>query len=464
MPISFGGINTGLPPNLVEQIIDAERMPVRNLQERNKKTESKLGLVSQLETDLQAIMKALTSLSSAGGFRDTKLLSSDPGIVTGNVDPSKVAANGSYAVEVIEMAQKASAITNGFPDKDRTEVGVGYLQFETDQGKKEVYIDGANNTLEGVAQAITKAGIGVRASIIQDRSDKDNPFRLVISGESAGSDGSIKYPTVYFLDGDQDFFFEEEREAKNGRVKIDGFEMEVADNMIQDFIPGVTLNLRNAQPGKVVTLDVKEDVEVVGGKIEEFVAAINKVLGFIQAQSRMDANTDTSKTLGGDSLLRSVASRLRNVLQSVQVGTGEVKRLSQIGIAYNKSGILDFEKEKFNNMLARNPEAVEAFFKGDGFATGFIPTLRNAGKTLLESGVGIIANRKRGFEQRIDQTNDQIERKEVQLVRKEQTLRRKFSQLEETMSRLKNQGGQLSALGGGGLGGLNLGGMSGSGS
>lgn len=460
MQISFGGINTGLPPNLVDQIVEAESLPIRNLQDKNKKIETKLSLVQTLENDIRAIQKSLQELAGTGGFRDIKLLSSDPGIVTGTVDPVNGPSRGSYAIEVVELAQKASAMSNGFPDKDRTEVGIGYLAFETESGTKEVYVDGNNNTLEGVAKAINAAGIGMRASIIQDRSDEDNPFRLVLAGETVGSDGKVEYPTVYFLDGDQDFYFDDERGAKNGRVKIDGFEVEIASNTITDLIPGVTLDLKNAQPGKTVTLDVKEDMEVVSGKIEEFVSAINKVLVFIQAQSRMDANTDTSKTLGGDSLIRSVANRFRQILQGTQVGVGEIQRLNQIGIFYNREGTLDFEKEKFNDALSKNPDAVESFFAGDGFVTGFIPSLRNMTKTLLEPAFGIIGNRKRGFQQRIDQANDQIERKETQLARREETLRRKFSKLEETMSRLKGQGGQLAALGAGTGGGLNLGGVS----
>ncbi len=53
----------------------------------------------------------------------------------------------------------------------------------------------------------------------------DEPFKLLLSGDSVGEDNEIKYPTLYFLDGDQDIYFDEERPAKNGIVKIDGFEL-----------------------------------------------------------------------------------------------------------------------------------------------------------------------------------------------------------------------------------------------
>lgn len=460
MQISFGGINTGLPPNLVEQLVEAERIPIRNLENRKSNSQAKLNLVQQLEDDIRAIEGSLNELAGTGGFRDTKLISSDPFVVTGSVDPSQVPPNTEVQVEVIQLAQKASAITNGFPDKDRTEVGVGYLSFETDEGTKEVYIDGANSTLSGVAKAINSAGIGLQARIINDAADEENPYRLVIAGEGVGGDSRIEYPTVYFLDGDQDFYFDEEKEAKNGRIKIDGFEMDISDNFIEDFIPGVTIELKQANPGKPVNLSVKEDLEVVSGKIESFINASNKVLGFIQTQSRLDANSDTTKTLGGDSLIRTVANRLRQVFQGMQLGvSGEVKRLNQIGIEYNRNGTLKFDKEKFNRALSKNPDAVESFFSGDGFTVGFIPTMRNSIRSLLDRTFGPLSNRKNGLNQKIDQANRQIERKERQVASREKSLKRQFARLEETMSRLKGQGAQLSAMGqSGGGGGFNLGG------
>ena len=59
-----------------------------------------------------------------------------------------------------------------------------------------------------------------------------SPYKLVISGESVGGDNRIEYPTLYFLDGDQDIYFDDEREAKNGVVKVDGFEFEISDEIV----------------------------------------------------------------------------------------------------------------------------------------------------------------------------------------------------------------------------------------
>ncbi len=453
--ITFGGINSGLPPNLVEQIIEAERAPIKNIETRKAKDQSKLELVKEFETKIRAIETSLGSLASVKGFNDIKLESGDVNVVTGAAELG--APKGSWNVEVISLAQKASAVTNGFPDKDKTQIGTGYFKFRTPEGTKEVYMNGSNNTLDGAAAAINSAGIGVKASVINDRKDADEPYKLMISGEAVGGDNRIEYPTLYFLDGDQDLYFDKETEANNGVIKVDGFEFEINSNTVTDIIPGVTLDIRQASPGRVVNLTVKENREAVSSKVGEFVKSMNEVLGFIQKQNKMDENTDSSKTLGGDQLIRSVENRLRRLLQDPQYGIeGDIKRLSQMGIEITRDGLLKLADDKFNKILAQKPEHVRQFFAGDGFKVGFIPAVRREVSVLTNSAFGSIHNRQKALEAQIKRHDDQIANRQKHLERREQQLRRQFGNLEEKMGQLKQQGAALGGLQGSGMPGLNL--------
>ena len=450
MPISFGGINTGLPPNIVDQLIEVEKLPIKTMQATKEKTEARMKLVTDLESKVSEIRKGLSELASTRGFSDIKLISGDPNVIQGTVDPANYTA-GSWNVEVVELAQKAAAVTNGFPDKDKTEVGVGYFRFVTPEGDKDVYINGKNNTLEGVAQTINQAKVGVRASVINDRKEPDAPFKLILSSDGLGADSDIEYPRIYMLDGDQDIYFDSDKPAKNGVVKVDGVEFEIADNSLKDVIPGVSLDLKTAAPGRSVNVTIKEDIEIVSGKIKTFVDGMNGVLSFIQQQNKMDKNTDTSKTLGGDGMLRSVEQRMRALVQNPQYGVkGNITLLSQVGIQFNRTGTLDFDQKKFNAVLQANPDAVQKFFVGDGFATGFVSAVKREIGNLLNPAFGPISNRTKGLKNKIDQIDDRIVNKQRQLEKKEQMLKNKFARLEESMSRLKAQGGQLAAMGGGG--------------
>lgn len=440
---------SGLPPNIVEQLMEAERVPVKNMEAQKTKSEDKLKLVTELETKVTDITKNLGELTGINGFMDKKLTSGDPNVIDGVVDP-QTAVPGDYSIEVVQLAQKPGAITNGFPDKDKTQIGVGYIKFETPEGLKEVYINGSNSTLEGVAKQINNSPSGLRAQVIEDRKDKENPFKLIVSGLSTGSDKQVTFPRVYMLDGDQDIYFDQTRPSVNAKIKVDGFEVELPENKSKDLVPGVALDFKSAAPGREIRLNVKENTEAIGGKIKSFVDAYNAALGFIQNQHKMTASDGKNPRmgpLGGDGMLRTIESSLRSVIIDPQYGTGSsIKQLSELGIEFNRNGTLAFSQEKFNKSVAEKPREVAAFLRGDGFNSGFITKVKRTVGDLLNGQFGAISNRKRGLEGQIKQTNERIDNKERQLTRKEESLRNKFADLEQKMSALQQQGGAFAAM------------------
>ena len=454
--IKFGGINTGLPPNLVEQLVAIERLPIQTVEQRKAKTENRLNLVNELAGHLQDIRGNLDDMVGIKGFTALKVDSGDPSILTGAVDPGS-GARGSWNIEVLELASKAGAVTNGFPDKDQTQVGIGYISFKTPEGEKEVFINRDSSTLQGVASQINASGLGVRASVINDRSDPDRPFRLIITGNEYGDDAMVDFPTLYFLDGDQDFYFDQDKPAKNARVKVDGFELELPDNKIDNLVDGLTIDLRQAAPGKIVNVKVSEDQEVVEGKLDEWVKSMNKALSFIQQQNSLTAESDTTGTLGGDGLLRSIENDLRRLIQDPVMGVrGSVKRLNQLGIEFNREGTLNFSKDKFNKALISDSASVQAFLLGDGFNSGFVPRVRRKIGQFFDGSFGLITNRRNNLERQIRNMDDRIDSIERRVAQKEKTLRRKFGNLEEKISQMKSQGNFLAARLGGPSGASNI--------
>lgn len=149
--VRITGMASGLPPNIVEQIMEAERIPVKQMEVGKAKEDDKLKLVGDLETRMNDVTKNLSELVGTKGFTDMKMTSGDPSIVDGVADPS-ASTSGSWALEVLQLAQKPGSVSNGFPDKDKSQMGVGYLKFKTQEGVKEVYINGENNTLENVSE------------------------------------------------------------------------------------------------------------------------------------------------------------------------------------------------------------------------------------------------------------------------------------------------------------------------
>ena len=97
------------------------------------------------------------------------------------------------------------------------------------------------------------------------------------------------------------------------------------------------------------SLNITEDIAKITGKVKAFVDAINGVLEFVNKQNKLDATSDTSKTLGGDTALVAIESRLRNlVFESFPVDENDediTLRLSDIGIQFEKTGVLAFKED-----------------------------------------------------------------------------------------------------------------------
>lgn len=367
-----------------------------------------------------------------------------------------IAEPGKYSLEVVRLAQKSSAISNGVEDKDKTYLGVGYIRAIMPDGeKKEIYIDKQNSSLSGIAKVINKTpDIGFRANVINDGKGGDEPWRLIISMSETGEKNRAEFPYIYLVDGEEDLRFENERKAQNAAVKLDGFEIEVPENKITDLIPGVTIDLKKAKPGEEISVEITEDVQKIGTKIGALVSNINGVLKFIKEQNTLDGSHDTSRTLGGDSTLTSIESKIRTaVFTAIQTDSGP-KRMSDLGVTFQRDGLLQFDQEKFEAALSKDYKAVSQTLtgkynvQGGGKTTGFIDIIEDTSKTLLAQPNGLLTTRKAGLDSQINQIDRQISNKLRHITQKEEILKAKFARLEETISRIQGQGAGLAGFAG----------------
>lgn len=448
--ISMGGVNSGLPPNLVEQIMVEERKPLQQMEQKKAKLDVKLNLVNDLEGRIRGMKASLENIFGRRGIESFKLNTNQENVFLGDVDLANV-NRGSWEIQVKKKPERGSAISNGFPDKDKTSVGVGYFRFETPNGQKKIYINESNNTLSGVASTLNRSDIGLRASVVRDASDSKNPYRLILGSTSDRVTENIEYPSIYLLEGERDLFIEKRTRGSNGLISVDGFDIEVDSAKIEGLIPGVTLDISKADITQPISVKIEEDYELVGSKIEEFVAATKNVLSFIQSQNRMDENTDTSQTLGGDSSLRTIESQVRSLLLGPIASAFDLddgmQRLTDFGIEFNRDGNINFQKEKFSAVLAETPQEVIDFFRGDGgLESGFIGKVRSFVNSATKS-FGILDSKKKGLQSRSRRIDKNIAERERRLDKKEDMLRRKFTRLEETLGKIKGQGNALAQNG-----------------
>lgn len=450
--IEFGSINTGLPKDIVQQIMKAERAPIDKMNERKAKIENKEKLVSDLIKLVEGMRANLDENSNAKSLRELQYKTNDE--LIGVTLDKNLAGPGSYQMEVVSLAQKSSAMSSGFADKDESYIGVGFIQYSLPNGEnREVYVDSDHASLNGVAGLINNdPENGMKATVINDGSGSDTPWKLIITLEETGANQKAEFPYFYFVDGEDDFYLESEREAKNAKVKLDGFEVEYPDNKIKDLIPGVTIDLRKAKPGEEFSLVITEDTQKITEKVNDLITKINEVLKFIKEQNSLDAHSDTSKTLGGDITLQTLESRIRTaVFTDIQTTEGP-RRVGDLGLTFQRNGLLQLDEKKFQNMLSQNYKVISqvlrgAYTKENGQTKGFMDHLDDLVRNTLQQPNGLLPSRKGGFRSNISQIDRQIENKERMLTQKERNLKDKFARLEGTISKIRSSGAGLAALG-----------------
>ena len=440
----------------MQQIIAAEKIPIQKMQNRKENFVSKIKLIDQFIGLMSELRSELNKNNTIQSFRELKA-SFRNDLVDVQADKN-IARTGSHQLEVLRLAQKSSAISNGFEDPDETYLGVGFFSYELQDGtEKEIYVDAENASLRGIAQLINNdIDNRMTASVISDGSEGDAPWRILISFDDTGDTNKVEFPHFYFVDGEEDFTLESERAAHDAKIKLNGFEIEVPGNRVSDLIPGVAIELKKAAEGEEFTINIVEDIEKVSGKLSLFVDKINAVLKFINDQNSIDADTDTSKTLGGDITLTTLESRIRSIIFKPYQTRDGPRRLGDLGATFQKDGLLRLDQSKFESVINSNfavaGEVLNGMFTPDGLKTkGLIAELTQILNFSLRIPDGIITNRKKGIQNRIDQIDRRIEQRQKIIDQKEKNLKNKFAKLEGTISRIKSQGAGLQAIAGGGL-------------
>ena len=452
LSISFGSIGTGLPKDIVDQLIKAEKIPIDRLEGRKSKIENKKKLVSELATSVENMRGEIFKNRGFRSFRELKVDAETDAV---KISLDKNLANpGTWQIEVLNLAQKSSIFSNGIEDKGKTYMGVGYISYDLPNGEtREVYVGPGDSSLTGIAKLINSdPENGMQANVVNDGKDPDKPWRLVISLDKSGDINKANWPYFYMVDGVEDLYIDEKRDGKDAKIKVDGFEIEVTENKIKDLIPGAVIDLKKAKPGEEFSVQITEDTQKITEKVTTIVDRINDVLKFIKTQNAMDEKTDSSQTLGGDSSLRTLESKIRSaVFQSISTTKGP-KRIGEVGINFGKDGLLSFDAAKFEKVVSEDyqnaAEIIVGIYKREGGKTnGFIDNIYDLTGVVLEKPFGLITNKKSGLQSGIDQIDRQIDTKKRMIEQKERVLKDKFARLEETMSRIKGQGAGLAGLG-----------------
>lgn len=453
-PSGGGQLNQAL-----RKVLEVEQQPIKNFEGRKSIEEARIKLFQEFKGKFSGLDKALNDISSAKKLREFKVDLGEGKDLVGITIDKELAQPGTYELEIMQTAARSSMISNPVANPKEANLGTGFITFTDSEGNDvELFIDESNSSLEGIARAINDSrDCPVRAAVIKDSSDSDRPYRMVISAKKEGDGNNLKFPDFYFLGGEEDFYVDDDHEAQNAKLTVDGFEIEASSNMVENFLPGVNLQIKGAKEGQRFTVTISEDTPKVAVKIKAVVDQVNQVLEFINKQNKVDEKSDTRSTFTGDTSLTNIEYRLRNQFHEAFGSRPDpddpsfrLYHLHELGIEFEKSGALKFNEEKFNKAIESDFEGVAEALTGD---FGFVFQMRSVLEGYTKTGNGLLALRERSLRERVTNIDRQIERAQANYDRKAQMLTDRFAKMQSALQSMQQQQAYVSAALGGGGGG-----------
>ncbi|GGC23389.1 flagellar filament capping protein FliD [Massilia buxea] len=239
-----------------------------------------------------------------------------------------------------------------------------------------VTIDSTNNSLEGIRDAVNKAGLGVTATIVSDGSA--NPYHLVFTSNATGANSSMKMtlsgndtdpPDAALVDmlsydpsGAQKMT--QTTAAQDTKLSVNGIAVTSHSNNVGEAIQGVTLTV--TQTGSS-TLNVSKNTGTVKSNVESFVKAYNDLNGTLKKLTGYNADTKSGGALQGDSTAQSVQAQVRRMMTSTISGlSGNLTTLGSVGISFAKDGTLSLDSSKFSKALETSFDDIGALFGAVG--------------------------------------------------------------------------------------------------
>lgn len=342
--------------------------------------DTQISSVGKLRSATSAVLDAASKLSSEQTWSATTATSSNPDVVQAVGDKATV---GDYSVSVDAVAMAQATASASFSSLS-TVIGLGTLNLEiggwnTSQTafamnpnwpKASVMLGPKDTSLERIRDKINAAGVGVIATVVSDATGS----RLVLRATSTGANNGFK------VEADPDKKSTPDaaqalaamgfnpssvnggnatqiQPAQDAKIKIDGREVQSAQNLIEDKTSGLSLRVNGTSDDKV-NIHVAPDTAAMARDIHAFASAYNDM----NAQL---AVADPQSTDSSIQTARDIQQRVSTALQPDANPTALSSQLKNVGIQMDARGQLDIDDAKLSSALAQGHQQIEPLFASD---------------------------------------------------------------------------------------------------
>jgi flagellar hook-associated protein 2 len=423
---SSGGLGAGIDVStLVNAALANQDAELAVLQGEQSTLSAQQTALASFTADVQTLQNATFALTDpAGQLTDVAATSSNSNILTASATAGT--PTGTHSVVVTNLATTSSAYSSAVATSS-TPIAAGTISIQVGTGAAStITVDGTNNTLDGLAQTINNANIGVSASVVNDA----NGARLAIVSNTSGAPGNLTITASSGLPT-----FTQAVKGVNANLTVDGIPVSSTSNTVSGAINGVTLNLAAQSPGTAVTLSVGPDVTQQETAINAFVTAYNTVVADLNTQFAISATSNQQGPLATDSTIELAQGQILGAASFATTGNGAINSLADLGISVNNDGTLSVNSSQLGAALQSNASAVQSFFQATTSGS-FGANLTNALSALADPVTGSLTQDANGLSQTQTGLTQQISDFQNQISASQTQLTAEYDQVDATLQEL----------------------------
>jgi flagellar hook-associated protein 2 len=429
--IQLSGLASGLDTaSIIDQLMAVERQPRTRIEMRQASEQARRDGLNQVQTQLQTLSDAASSLRSMATWADTQTATSTD---TTKLDVTRTggAGPGGYDVSISRLASSTQRTYTYAPPASGTDLTFTVKDASGSDVPTTISLAAGASLDDAVSTINTTAGAPVYAVNVAGK--------LVLASRSTGE--NARFTMADSAGGT--LTQQSERLGQNAMLSVDGTDFTSQTNTVTDAIPGLSLTLKGTTVG-TVGVDVSApgpDQSALADKVKAFTDAYNTVVDSIRAKvsekpvvnagSASDAKTGA---LYNDAGLNSVLNQLRRAISDPVAGNAtSFDEMAELGVSTGAAsstinsdsvaGKLTFDTTKLAAALANDPLAVRKMLGGisgtDGFAqriAGILDPVSGTNGTISQrissedSTLSGIANDLINFDARMTQRQDALQK------------------------------------------------------
>lgn len=350
------GIDT---QQLVKDLAAASKAPKEAaIKAKETANTARVSALGEASSGIETFATSLSSLLSGGSLYTQPTSSNASAVTVSALAGSRL--NGLSASIQVNRLATAQSLVSASVSRDAT--FSGGMSIKVGSGAAfDITVPANDNSLAGVARAITASGKGVTASVVT----QGTTAKLVVKGASGAE-------SAFTLTGTGDlaqFGFPatdgvgmtSTQSAQDAEVVIDGVTTTRASNSISDLIDGVKIDLK-ATTTTSVAIGAEQPTASIRTAVEDFAAAYNELKTKLDALTTSGSGGSGAGALRADNGVKEMQRQLARITSTIlSSGTGP-KTLAEIGVKTARDGTLSVDTTVLDKKLAEDPEGVEALF------------------------------------------------------------------------------------------------------